>query len=536
MERKMVPDEIQEKLGFFFQNGWEHLFNNGLEYQNRVLQDIILLGNQSKYAADHGFAGITTKEEFEAKVPISEYDDYEPYVKANMKVDNNELTSLPTEYYLLSTGMSNRGKLYSENRLGALSRQLSINIWNMCLMQKVPQMTAPDVKMLAVTNCAPLGEAENGKAIRRTSSQAAKGLWEEHPQTYVFPYEFLEAEMSNDDRDYLTALYTLKAGNFNMLFCNNSAYFCVLLDLIQQYPKKMIEDIRTGHMSAELKDSDRAFLETEFGAHPDRADELERILEEHGTLPVEKIWPDFVFAGVWLAGSVGRHAKELKSRLPKQVQYISESYGASEGMFNLPIEYDTGAGPLATYSCYFEFLPVHGEKQLVDMAHVSIGEYYELVITTYSGLYRYNLHDIIKVTGHTGDTVNIEFCCRTADQWHIGEQTVYGYELQDAVEETEEELGEILFYIQGLTDEKGLSIIVQPSRATFDASSFRGVLQKKLEQRGIPMDKLYVMKNEYSDFMFRSLMQFGRTIQTIKLPLVAKNVPAQELIAQIQEG
>ena len=29
--------------------------------------------------------------------------------------------------------------------------------------------------------------------------------------------EFLEAEMSNDDRDYLTALYTLKQKGFNMI-------------------------------------------------------------------------------------------------------------------------------------------------------------------------------------------------------------------------------------------------------------------------------------------------------------------------------
>ena len=155
-------------------------------------------------------------------------------------------------------------------------------------------MTQPDVKMLAVTNCSPLENAPNGKAVRRTSGQAAKELWENTPDLYVFPYEFLEAEMTNDARDYLTALYVLKEREFNMLFCNNLAYFGVLLDRIDQHAERMIQDIREGVMSVPLKERDRAILEAGFIADEARADELQSILTKDGALIPSAVWPNFV--------------------------------------------------------------------------------------------------------------------------------------------------------------------------------------------------------------------------------------------------
>ena len=128
MGKKYVPEKIAEKLSDYYQNGWQILFDEGMQMQDDVLLDIISLGNNSAYAKDHGFAGIKTKEEFRACVPISEYSDYRKYIDANMQNDNGQLTSLETEYYLLSTGMSNSGKIYAENRLGEQARQLTIRL------------------------------------------------------------------------------------------------------------------------------------------------------------------------------------------------------------------------------------------------------------------------------------------------------------------------------------------------------------------------------------------------------------------------
>ena len=519
--KKSVPEMVSEQMAYYYQHGLQPLFDRGAAMQDDVLMDIIELGRNSLYAKEHGFADIQTKEEFYLKVPVSEYEDYRPYVAANMREDTEQLSSLETEYYLLSTGNSNQGKYYAETRLGALARQLSIDLWNMMLAKTVPVMTDPDVKMLAVTNCAPLERAENGKAVRRTSGQAAKGLWENHPQFYVYPYEFLEASMSDDDRDYLTAVYTLKEKHFNMLFCNNLAYFGVILDWIEKCPQQMIADIGTGSMTAKLSERDRTILAAAFQADAERAAELQQLLEQKGKLLVADIWPDFVFAGAWLSGSVGRLAKDVMRRLPDTVQYISESYGSSEAMYTIPTEFNCPYGPAAVYSCYFEFLSLDGSGRIVDMAHVEDGRYYELLITTYSGLYRYNLRDIVRIQGFTGTTANIEFCCRSTELFLIGQKRVYGYELTQLVEQAEARFGCFIRFFQGIEEDGRLSVVIQPTDEQFDGKGFSACMGETIKNENLEPGKLYVMPEDYYYGLLRSLMTNGRNMQSIKLPLVA---------------
>ncbi|KAG0461315.1 hypothetical protein HPP92_021612 [Vanilla planifolia] len=80
---------------------------------------------------------------------------------------------------------------------------------------------------------------------------------------------------------------------------------------------------------------------------------------------------------------------------------------------------------------YFEFLPVKrktaeeetlGDEryigsmditaEAVDLVHVKVGTYYELVVTTFTGLYRYRVGDILMVTGFHNATPQFRFVHR----------------------------------------------------------------------------------------------------------------------------
>ena len=531
-ENKYVPEIIAEKIFAYYQEGFDPLFEEGQAIQEAVLKDIIALSKGSKYAVDHGFLAIDSIQDFRAVVPISEYGDYYPYIQDNLKVDRCQITCQETDHYLLSTGRKNQGKYYIETRLGSLARQLSINIWNMNLMKLETEMTQPDVKMLAVTNCSPLENAPNGKAVRRTSGQAAKELWENTPDLYVFPYEFLEAEMTNDARDYLTALYVLKEREFNMLFCNNLAYFGVLLDRIDQHAERMIQDIREGVMSVPLKERDRAILEAGFIADEARADELQSILTKDGALIPSAVWPNFVFTGAWLAGSVGDYSKDVIRRLPADMRYVSESYGCSEAMINLPLSYNAKYGPLAVYSCYFEFLPLQG-GELLTMAEVKDGEYYELVISTYSGLYRYNLHDIVRIHGFTGTTANVEFCCRPSESLKLKDRMFYGYEFSDFVADVEKMLQINIDFYQAKESAGKLTLIFQTEEKQKDLQQVSQMIEVLATSKKIILDAIYWVDKAYRMMLYQDLMNNGRTIQCIKLPMIAKWLPDTQYIEYI---
>ena len=91
---------------------------------------------------------------------------------------------------------------------------------------------------------------------------------------------------------------------------------------------------------------------------------------------------------------------------------------------------------------YFEFLPWEQSNvssrdpppKLVDLAGVEVGKEYELVVTTYAGLYRYRVGDILRVTGFHNAAPQFHFVRRKNVLLSIESDKTDEAELQKAVE------------------------------------------------------------------------------------------------------
>ena len=86
---------------------------------------------------------------------------------------------------------------------------------------------------------------------------------------------------------------------------------------------------------------------------------------------------------------------------------------ASEGRMTIPIEDGTPAGMLDIRHHYFEFIPEdqadRDEPETVEAADLVEGRNYFIVLTTAGGLYRYNIHDLVRCVGFHGTAPLIEF-------------------------------------------------------------------------------------------------------------------------------
>jgi len=71
-----------------------------------------------------------------------------------------------------------------------------------------------------------------------------------------------------------------------------------------------------------------------------------------------------------------------------------------------------GTGPFAYF---FEFRRPDGSGPFLTADEVEDGGRYEIFITSYSGLYRYTIRDIIEVNGFTGTVPNIKFLHKSGD-------------------------------------------------------------------------------------------------------------------------
>ena len=107
-------------------------------------------------------------------------------------------------------------------------------------------------------------------------------------------------------------------------------------------------------------------------------------------------------------------------------------YLSTEAQASLSIQDDGCAGILALDTNFYEFIP---EAEMdtpfpksLTAGQVKLGETYYIVITSPSGLYRYDINDLVRVTGFFRKTPMIEFVRKgrdvvsiTGEKLHVGQ-------------------------------------------------------------------------------------------------------------------
>ncbi|KAF0896323.1 hypothetical protein E2562_021860 [Oryza meyeriana var. granulata] len=120
---------------------------------------------------------------------------------------------------------------------------------------------------------------------------------------------------------------------------------------------------------------------------------------------VRRLWPRAKYIDAIVTGSMAQCVPMLEfyaGGLP----LVSTIYASSESYFGInlrPLDRpEDVAYTLIPNMCYFEFIKVDNDGEVdtvVDLVDVEVGGYYELVVTTFTGLYRYRVGDVLQVAG-----------------------------------------------------------------------------------------------------------------------------------------
>ncbi|KAL6546862.1 hypothetical protein OROMI_022583 [Orobanche minor] len=161
-----------------------------------------------------------------------------------------------------------------------------------------------------------------------------------------------------------------------------------------------------------------------------------------------RIWPNTKYLDTIITGSMAPYASTLdlySGGLP----IASTRYGSSECFIGINLN------PMCKPSqvcytimpnmAYFEFLPSepNSHESLVDLVDVEVGKEYELVVTTFAGLYRYLVGDILRVTGFHNSAPQFQFIRKKNAILSIDAEKTNEVELQAAVETASHLLGEL---------------------------------------------------------------------------------------------
>ncbi len=148
---------------------------------------------------------------------------------------------------------------------------------------------------------------------------------------------------------------------------------------------------------------------------------LRKILEITGKNNMFEVWPN---ADVYIHGGVNfePYREQFKDLFPSKDFKYMEIYNASEGYFGIQNDFSKDDMLLLLDNAvYYEFIEMsdynNGNKKAINLADVEVNTNYAMLISTESGLWRYEIGDTImftsvkpykfKITGRTKHFINV---------------------------------------------------------------------------------------------------------------------------------
>ncbi|CBI17981.3 unnamed protein product, partial [Vitis vinifera] len=159
------------------------------------------------------------------------------------------------------------------------------------------------------------------------------------------------------------------------------------------------------------------------------------------------LWPNTKYIDVIVTGTMSQYIPTL-DYYSNGLPLVCTMYASSECYFGLNLnplcKPSEVSYTLIPTMAYFEFLPVNRKNgftnELVDLVDVKLGQEYELVVTTYAGLYRYRVGDILCVAGFKNKAPQFKFICRKNVALSIDSDKTDEFELQNAVKNAADHL------------------------------------------------------------------------------------------------
>ena len=321
-------------------------------------------------------------------------------------------------------------------------------------------------------------------------------------------------------------------------------------EYLEQNWEMICDDIEKGTIDPSVKCPDS--LRQKYGhmkPDPKRAAELRAIFSQGFDEPVaQKIWPKLCWGYGMISSTLSVYMDTLR-RYIGDLPMHNMGYAASEGYMAMPVELNASDYVLLPRSLFYEFIPVDDEEEQKDVKPVTldkleVGKKYEIIVTNFSGLYRYRILDIVKCTGTYNQSKKIEFLYRSNMGLNIANEKTTTDMLDYVVEKVQEQCGvkfdDFSYYPQTEGDPKKYMLFVEcrgqdltPRKAEFAEAidqAFREANEKYDKYRHwgmIGMPELVQFEDGTYEAYKASLVAQGRILNQIK-PVTVINTPEKK--------
>ena len=325
---------------------------NPIEAQQQVWHSLLKTGSKTAFGKDHGFQKIKSIKDFQAQVPVRDYEGLRPYVDRVVKGESDILWAGRPKYFAKTSGTTSGVKYIPLTK------------------ESIPNH---------------FGTARN--ALFNYFAKTGKG-------------QFLDGKMiflsGSPEMDQTGDVLTGRLSGI----VNHQVPGWLRTNQLPSYPTNCIDDWETKVQAIveETYDQDMRLIS---GIPPWVQMYYERLLEKTGRETIQEIFPNF---SVFVYGGVNYepYRAGLEELVGKRLDSV-ETYPASEGFIAFQDEQgDPGLLLNVKSGIFFEFIPaeeVFSENPTrLTLGEVELGVNYAIILHTNAGLWGYNIGDTVQFT------------------------------------------------------------------------------------------------------------------------------------------
>ncbi len=421
----------------------------GRHVQHEVMRQKLRIVADSEFGRDHHVASIKSVDDFRRQLPISDYEYFRPYVDRVCAGQSSALFGPDSQVlmFALTSGTTDKQKYIPVTNHFVREYKRGWKIWG--LQAHADHMDLLRKQYVHLSSDWQSKQTAGGAWCGSISGLAA----ETRPAVVRRPFVLPPEVAKNDDwttRQYLTLRLSLPSPRVGMVITANPLTLVSLAKLADQEKEKLLKDLFDGtiHPDFELPEHLHAPLNAKLRRrHPRRSRELEQLISRTGQLLPRDFWPELSLVAVWMGGSAGTFVPEVRE-LYGGCAFRDHGLSASEGRMTIPMEDESNQGLLDFTTNYFEFIPEaeydSADPTVLEAHELQEGQAYYILLTTSSGLFRYDIRDVVRCGGFEGEVPLLEFLHKGAHCSNVTGEKLTESQVAKAVGDAFQQLGQPL--------------------------------------------------------------------------------------------
>lgn len=386
---------------------------NPRQASEQTLRGILTYGKDTEFGKEHDFEYILAAKDdnelyarYAEKIAPSDYEDYRPYIDRHKNGEANVLVPGKPKMYATTSGTTKEPKwipitdVYLQNVYGKMTKVWLYNyIMNRpkCFYGKLVTIVGKDVE----------GYAPDGTVAGSVSGVTRRDAPSFVKELYAIPGGVYGI------KDYNARYYTIMRLSIetdaHIFITANPSTLVEVQKNVDKYYDQYCEDIEKGTLSHDfdIPEDVRKEVEEMIEPNPKRAAELRELKKKYGRVLPKHYWPNLQVLNTWKCGNTYVYLDKIAGFFPEKCLHQEFGYFSSECRFGLVMD-DTNYTTLFPHYHYYEFIAEEDVDKLdkpEEMKKVKFYQLHELkqgkrycpFVSTFAGLYRYNMNDLVEV-------------------------------------------------------------------------------------------------------------------------------------------